>query len=388
MAEQLVGAVDQVDDHGATAEALPCGSGCAVAGSRRRAVEQRQAAHRPRSRSGRCRCSDADRRRRSAPAALAKRDACSPDEKSTKATPRAPRRIARTPPRRVASAAEQPGERRREERRRADVGRPEPHRLRRATAASSATSRRAVGEQHCRCGVARITSLPPTCRSARSKCMPVPPAIAHLRERIGDPCARAAHVDDVGVRQLGAEQAGDRLLGPAGADADAGAVAEHEDATARRCRGAARRRGPGRRERRARPTARQSSTSRSAAPEVSATGRRSGEAAQHRRRGRPLDGRGGVRRRNGRIAAGRQVSKVHSRSVAGAPLGHYPLIACLWTGGNGMRRPCPRQRWFGRPIATGRMTAPAAPRSRDGRAIAHEVQTRSRAIAARFRFSR
>ena len=53
----------------------------------------------------------------------------------------------------------------------------------------------------------------------------------------------------------------------------------------------------------------------------------------------------------------------------------------------GRRRSRP-QRWPGRPIATGRTTAPAAPLSRDGSAIAQEVQTRSRAIAARFRFSR
>ena len=47
-----------------------------------------------------------------------------------------------------------------------------------------------------------------------------------------------------------------------------------------------------------------------------------------------------------------------------------------------------RQRWPGNPIATGRTTAPAAPLSRDGSTIAHDVQTRSCAIAARFRFSR
>jgi len=59
-------------------------------------------------------------------------------------------------------------------------------------------------------------------------------APASLADRVGDACARHGDVDDVGLRIVGREQAGDRLLGPRRTDAHTGAVAEDQDRRAPR----------------------------------------------------------------------------------------------------------------------------------------------------------
>ena len=51
---------------------------------------------------------------------------------------------------------------------------------------------------------------------------------ADLGDRVGDARARHGYVDDVGIRIVGSEQPGDRLLGPRRTDAHTGAVAEDQ----------------------------------------------------------------------------------------------------------------------------------------------------------------